>query len=88
MSDKTPDKATNFDDDIPTYTGKDSVKDSTPAEAAAEKPKKSSLFQRPGRAEPQVIKPKKAEEALLAARGAWGSTGRRKARRQRQRLRR
>ena len=67
MSDKTPDKATNFDDDIPTYTGKDSVKDSTPAEAAAEKPKKSSLFQRPGRAEPQVIKPKKAEEPAVEA---------------------
>lgn len=67
MSDKTPDKATNFDDDIPTYTGKDSVKDSTPAEAAAEKPKKSSLFQRPGRAEPQVIKPKKTEEPAVEA---------------------
>ncbi len=70
MSDKTPDKATDFDDDIPTYTGKDSVKDSTPeAEAveAADKPKKSSLFQRPGRAEPQVIKPKKAEEPAVEA---------------------
>lgn len=67
MSDKTPDKATNFDDDIPTYTGKYSVKDNTPAEAAAEKPKKSSLFQRPGRAEPQVIKPKKAEEPSVEA---------------------
>ena len=67
MSDKTPDKATDFDDDIPTYTGKDSVKDSTPAETATEKPKKSSLFQRPGRAEPQVIKPKKAEEHAVEA---------------------
>lgn len=67
MSDKTPDKATDFDDDIPTYTGKDSVKDNAPAEAAAEKPKKSSLFQRPGRAEPQVIKPKKAEEPAVEA---------------------
>lgn len=67
MSDKTPDKATNFDDDIPTYTGKGSVKGSTPAETATEKPKKSSLFQRPGRAEPQVIKPKKAEEPAVEA---------------------
>lgn len=70
MSDKTPDKATDFDDDIPTYTGKESVKDSTPeAEAveATDKPKKSSLFQRPGRAEPQVIKPKKAEEPAVEA---------------------
>lgn len=70
MSDKTPDKATDFDDDIPTYTGKDSAKASAPeAEAveATEKPKKSSLFQRPGRAEPQVIKPKKAEEPAVEA---------------------
>ena len=67
MSDKTPDKATDFDDDIPTYTGKDSVKDSTPEAEAADKPKKSSLFQRPGRAEPQVIKPKKAEEPAVEA---------------------
>lgn len=67
MSDKTPDKATSFDDDIPTYTGKDSVKDSTPKEDASDKPKKSSLFQRPGRAEPQVIKPKKAEEHAVEA---------------------
>lgn len=62
MSDKTPDKATNFDDDIPTYTGPDSAKASAPEEVETEKPKKSSLFQRPGRAEPQVIKPKKVEE--------------------------
>ncbi|WP_412100899.1 DoxX family protein [Corynebacterium aurimucosum] len=67
MSDKTPDKATDFDDDIPTYTGKDSVKDSTSKEEATDKPKKSSLFQRPGRAEPQVIKPKKAEEPAVEA---------------------
>ena len=67
MSDKTPDKATDFDDDIPTYTGKDSVKGSTPKEDATDKPKKSSLFQRPGRAEPQVIKPKKAEEPTVEA---------------------
>lgn len=70
MSDKTPDKATDFDDDIPTYTGKDSVKGSTPeveAVEAGDKPKKSSLFQRTGRAEPQVIKPKKAEEPAVEA---------------------
>ncbi|OFP67406.1 DoxX family protein [Corynebacterium sp. HMSC074C01] len=67
MSDKTPDKATDFDDDIPTYTGKDSVKDSAPEAEATDKPKKSSLFQRPGRAEPQVIKPKKAEEPAVEA---------------------
>lgn len=67
MSDKTPDKATDFDDDIPTYTAKDSVKDSAPEVEATDKPKKSSLFQRPGRAEPQVIKPKTAEEPAVEA---------------------
>ncbi|QRP60835.1 DoxX family membrane protein [Corynebacterium minutissimum] len=82
MSDKTPDKATDIDDDIPTYnSGANSVKaskrdaaetttDATTenttdavADTAAEEPKKSRLFQRAGRAEPTVIKPKPAEAA-------------------------
>ena len=79
MSDKTPDKATDIDDDIPTYnSGTNSVKASkldsadsttdTVAEkasgtASTDEPKKSRLFQRAGRAEPTVIKPKPAEAA-------------------------
>ena len=83
MSDKTPDKATDIDDDIPTYnSGANSVKaskrdaaetatdattenttDAVADTAAAEEPKKSRLFQRAGRAEPTVIKPKPAEAA-------------------------
>ena len=86
MSDKNvPDKATDLDDDLPTYDGsatsaKDAVKnsektsnsvkvssqdvdDATSADAVEEKPKKSRLFQRAGRAEPKVIKPKPAEPA-------------------------
>lgn len=83
MSDKTPDKATDIDDDIPTYnSGANSVKASKPDKAeptpdtttdavadkasgtaSAEEPKKSRLFQRAGRAEPTVIKPKPAEAA-------------------------
>lgn len=80
-----PDKATDLDDDLPTYDGsatssKDAVKnsektsnsvkvssqdvdDATSADAVEEKPKKSRLFQRAGRAEPKVIKPKPAEPA-------------------------
>lgn len=75
MSDKTPDKATDIDDDIPTYsgtsstssTGSNSVKASEAAADSATEgqpaPKKSRLFQRAGRAEPKVIKPKPAEAA-------------------------
>lgn len=86
MSDKNvPDKATDLDDDLPTYDGsatsaKDAVKnsektsnsvkvssqdvdDATSADAVEEKPKKSRLFQRAGRAEPKVIKPKPVEPA-------------------------
>lgn len=87
MSDKTPDKATDIDDDIPTYnSGANSVKaskrdaaetttnattdnttdavtDKASGTASAEEPKKSRLFQRAGRAEPTVIKPKPAEAA-------------------------
>ena len=79
MSDKTPDKAFGIDDDIPTYTGShsasgtgsNSVKASEAAvESAAEgkpEPKKSRLFQRAGRAEPKVIKPKPAETATTSS---------------------
>lgn len=83
MSDKTPDKATDIDDDIPTYnsgansvkaskldkaetttdTTTDAVTDKASDTASAEEPKKSRLFQRAGRAEPTVIKPKPAEAA-------------------------
>ncbi|MCG7228995.1 DoxX family protein [Corynebacterium minutissimum] len=79
MSDKTPDKATDIDDDIPTYnsgansvkagkldkaeTTTDAVTDKASGSASAEEPKKSRLFQRAGRAEPTVIKPKPAEAA-------------------------
>lgn len=80
-----PDKATDLDDDLPTYDGSatsskgavknsektsNSVKvssqdvdDATSADAVEEKPKKSRLFQRAGRAEPKVIKPKPVEPA-------------------------
>lgn len=83
MSDKTPDKATDIDDDIPTYnsgansvkaskldkaevtndTTTDAVTDKASDTVSAEEPKKSRLFQRAGRAEPTVIKPKPAEAA-------------------------
>ena len=83
MSDKTPDKATDIDDDIPTYnsgansvkarkldaadtttdTATDAVTDKASDTVSAEEPKKSRLFQRAGRAEPTVIKPKPAEAA-------------------------
>ena len=83
MSDKTPDKATDIDDDIPTYnsgansvkaskldaadtttdTATDAVTDKASGTASVEEPKKSRLFQRAGRAEPTVIKPKPAEAA-------------------------
>jgi len=83
MSDKTPDKATDIDDDIPTYnsgansvkaskrdaaetttdTATDAVTDEASGTTSVEEPKKSRLFQRAGRAEPTVIKPKPAEAA-------------------------
>ncbi|HCD4226825.1 TPA: DoxX family membrane protein [Corynebacterium striatum] len=68
MSDKNvPDKATSFDDDLdlPTYSRDKAAADAAAdnADAATEvtpaaAPTRSRLFQRPGRAEPQEIKPK------------------------------
>ena len=60
MSDKQPDKATPFDEDmdVPTYNANPASKDSV----SSEKKSKPGLFERAGRAEPQEIKPSQAQQ--------------------------
>ena len=61
MSDKQPDKATPLDEDmgVPTYNAKPASKESV----SSEKNSKPGLFERAGRAEPQEIKPPRAQPA-------------------------
>ena len=60
MSDKQPDKATPLDEDmgVPTYNAKPASKESV----SSEKNSKPGLFERAGRAEPQEIKPSRAQQ--------------------------